>query len=144
MDRKDKDKIIISPLDHNDKNGNGFTFLDVLMALAILSIGLLSLAELQIITIKGNKSSRDLTSAVILAEAKIEELKGNGFASLSNGQDTVNEKGEEGGIFTRKWTITNYKGSANMKQVKVTIEWSDSKGSHSISLDTVLSNLVDK
>jgi Tfp pilus assembly protein PilV len=121
---------------------------EVLIALAILSIGLLALAGLQVVVIKGNTGSKNLTSAVILAEAKIEQLKRNGFANLvnSNFQDPnnpVNETGQAGGIFTRSWVIDGYLGSADMKQIIVTLTWTDSLGDHNISVTTVFSKAVD-
>ena len=125
----------------------GFTLIEMLIALSILSIGLLSLAELQIIAIKSNKHSKELTSAVILAETTLEGLKKSRITKLSNGifQDTnnpVNETGGTGGIFTRSWTIADYKGSTNMKKITATIEWPGPKGIRSISLDTVLSDVA--
>ena len=121
----------------------------MLIAVSILSISLLSLAELQIITIKSNKHSKELTSAVILAETTLEGLKKRGVTKLSNGifQDTnnpINETGGTGGIFTRSWIIADYNGSTNMKKITATIEWPGPKGSRSIALDTVLSDDVDK
>ena len=131
------------------KSQKGFTLIEMLTALSILSIGFLSLFELQIIAIKGNKRSKNLTSAVILAETKVEDLIKNGFANLSNGvfQDTnnpVNEVGAPGGIFTRTWTIADYKGSMHIKKITATIEWPHLKKKCSISLDTLLSDFVDK
>ncbi|MEW6674880.1 MAG: prepilin-type N-terminal cleavage/methylation domain-containing protein [Nitrospirota bacterium] len=130
------------------KNQNGFTLVEVLIALAILSIGLLALAGLQVVVIKGNTGSKNLSSAVILAEAKIEELKKSGFVNLVNGnfQDAnnpVNETGQAGGIFTRSWAIADYLGSADMKQITVTLTWTDSVGDHTISVTTVFSKAVD-
>lgn len=141
--------INIRPLKANIKTQTGFTLIEMLIAISILSIGLLSLAELQFIAAKGNKESRYLTSAVILAETKVEELLKTGVTNISNGifHDTnnpVNETGSPGGIFTRSWTIADYAGSSHMKKITATIEWASLKGVRSISLDTVLSDVADK
>lgn len=130
------------------KNQNGFTLVEVLIAVVILCIGLLALAGLQVIVIKGNTGSKNLTSAAILAEAKTEELKRNGFGSLTNGNfqdpnNPVNEIGEKGGIFTRSWEIADYLGSADMKKIIVTLTWTDSLGDHNIPVTTVFSKAVD-
>lgn len=130
---------------HRENKVDGFTLLEVVIALTILSVALLGLAELQIVAIKGNKKARDLTSAVILAEKKIEELKNTGFDNLSAGtfddaNNPINEVGADGGIFNRSWEIDDYADSSNMKRVSVTIEWADAN--HSISLSTVLSEDV--
>lgn len=132
---------------HN-KNQNGVTLVEVLIALVILSIGLLALAGLQVVVIKGNAGSKNLTSAVILAEAKIEQLKSDGFDSLVNGEsqdpnNLVDPTGQAGGIFTRSWVIADYLGSADMRQIIVTLTWTDSLGNHNISVTTVFSKAVD-
>ena len=130
---------------YNEKNQNGFTLLEVIIALSILSIGLLALLGLQVAVVRGNAGSRNLTSAVMLAEAKNEELKENGFGKNTTGTETnIDGTGQAGGIFTRSWIIIpNYQGSSNMEQTTVTTTWSDQVRSHSISIDTVLSDTVD-
>lgn len=133
---------------HHNKNQNGVTLVEVLIALAILSIGLLALAGLQVVVIKGNTGSKNLTSAAILAEAKIEQLKKDGFDTLVNGEykdpnNLINEVGEKGGIFARSWKIADYLGTADMKQIDVTLAWTDSLGDHTISVTTVFSKVVD-
>ena len=52
----------------------GFTLIEVLIALAIFSIGVLAVAAMQITTIKGNASARRITEATSLAENQIENL----------------------------------------------------------------------
>lgn len=57
------------------KGKAGFTLLEGMMGLTILSIGLLTIAHLGIATIRANDISKELTQAVILAEEKTEEIK---------------------------------------------------------------------
>ena len=140
MDREDKNIV---------KNQKGFTLVEVLLSVIILSTGLLLIAELQLTGVNGNKNSKDMSSAVILAESKIEELKESGFSSLIDGNFPVgtiipvDPSGASGGIFTRRWTIRPYKSSSSMKHVVVNVTWADKGRSHSISLDTVLSEYLD-
>ena len=107
-------------------------------------VGLLPLVGLQNTAIQGNHSYRNLTSAVFLAQKKIEYFKNVPFTSLSpvtNQADLNNPMNEieaSGGIFNRVWTIQSYGTSANMKQVTVTVNWRDSLGSHSIPLNTIV------
>ena len=125
---------------HNEQNA--FTLLEVLIALGILSIGLLAIIGMLITTIKGNAGSKNLATATFLAEQKIEELKGAGFGNRSNGSETnIDPNGRRGGIFTRSWAITpGYQGSVNMEQITVTVTWTDPNRDHSVYLATVLSN----
>src|SRR5256885_7131785 len=51
----------------------GFSFIDVLLSLVVLTFGVLALADLQVIAVSGNNSSRHLSSAVSVAEQKMEQ-----------------------------------------------------------------------
>lgn len=138
MDREDKDTmtLVLGKI-----NQRGFSLLEAVIALSILAIGLLALAGLQVVVTRGNTGSRNQTSAVMLAESKIEELKAAGFSALSSGSDAPTVANQS---FSRTWTITTpYAGSSNMKQVTVAVTWSDQSGSRSISLDYVMSSSVN-
>jgi len=60
----------------------GFTLLEVLIAFIILAVGLLGLAALQIIAIKANAFSKEMTQASAIAQAKLEELKNLPFSDV--------------------------------------------------------------
>ncbi|MEA3477550.1 MAG: prepilin-type N-terminal cleavage/methylation domain-containing protein [Bacteroidota bacterium] len=53
---------------------NGFTLLEVLIAVAILTIGILGVNALQITAIRGNSTARGLTESTNFASAQVEEL----------------------------------------------------------------------
>ncbi|MEA3359635.1 MAG: prepilin-type N-terminal cleavage/methylation domain-containing protein [Thermodesulfobacteriota bacterium] len=53
---------------------NGFTLIEILIAISILSIGIFSVASMQISAIKGNSSADRLTRATTIAQDKIEQL----------------------------------------------------------------------
>jgi type IV pilus assembly protein PilV len=128
------------------KNDQGFTMLELLIAIAILAIGLLGLATLQSTSIQGNRDSKELTTAVFLAEKKMEEMKSAAFnaAPLNIGSSTdinnpMNGSGATGGIYYRSWNVQRYLSSNNMKQITVSVSWTISGKSHSIAFDTVVS-----
>jgi type IV pilus assembly protein PilV len=52
----------------------GFTLIEVLIAMALLSFGLLSVASMQVVAIRVNTSSQRLTLATTLVQDKVEEL----------------------------------------------------------------------
>jgi type IV pilus assembly protein PilV len=126
------------------KNENGVTMIELLVALALLSIGLLALFTLQSTAIQGNRDSKEMTTAVFLAEKKIEELKNTPFGSLSLGStadsnNPITGSGTTGGIYSRSWNVQSFSGSANMKQITVIVSWTQSGQSHSAALDTIVS-----
>ena len=128
------------------KNQKGFTLVEVMIAMVILSAGLLALAEIQVTAIRANATSKNITSATILNEGKLEELMADGFSSLSNGTITevnIDETGSSGGKFDRETIIEDYDSSTAMKKVTVTISWTDNMGSFDITMENVLSVDVD-
>ena len=54
---------------------DGFTLIEVLIAIVILSVGLLGMASLTVGIIKGNKFSNDLSTATTLAQDKMEDIR---------------------------------------------------------------------
>ncbi|MBF0589479.1 MAG: prepilin-type N-terminal cleavage/methylation domain-containing protein [Magnetococcales bacterium] len=128
-----------------NRKESGFTLLEILIAMLIFSIGLLAMARLQMEMTRGNAASKRITTATLLAEDKIEELKASGFGTLINNTYTdpnnpVTPLGSSGGLYTRTWTIADYEGVTTMKQITVTITWSDEMGAHTLPLTTVVSN----
>lgn len=137
----------------NFRGNRGFTLLEVLIALAILSVGLLALAQMQIAAINGNLSASKMTIATTLAQDKIEELKGLDYddAQLADTnpfnndnmtdpslpsfhppdhEDSNNPIDESGGItglrrYTRIWNIADNTPTSGVKTVVVIVFWGD-------------------
>ena len=55
---------------------SGFSIVEVLVATLVLSVGLLSVAQLFALSTKGNTAARSNTFTVILAQQKMEQLRG--------------------------------------------------------------------
>jgi type IV pilus modification protein PilV len=65
----------------------GFTLVEVLLALFILLVALLALANLFIVSMKLNATSHDETTATALAQEKLEEMKRIPYEDLDNTSD---------------------------------------------------------
>lgn len=110
----------------------GFTLIEVLIALVILSVALLALAGLMAQTTKNNSFGGRITEAATFAQDKLEELKATSWIVIIPGSDKMSSNGMD---FARNWTVAT---SGNLKTIAITINWND-KTSHSISLQSVIS-----
>ena len=116
---------------YNDKKNNGFTLIEVLVAVFLLTVALLAAAAVTTTVIKGNFFSQTSTTATTLAKDKIEELKATAYASLSGGTDAWNADGTSSGTYyTRTWTVT----ITEPKTITVTVTRT---GSPSVQLKTI-------
>ena len=118
------------------RGAEGFSLVELMIAITLIGIGILSLAALFPVSMR--KVSRgDLESrATFQAEAKIEELKREPWATLVNAAsaDTVET------VFVRNWTVQEDAPVLGMKTVSVTVSWADGRGPRSILLSSYLSN----
>lgn len=105
---------------------SGFSLLEVLFALAIFSIGMLAVNAMTTMVIKSNYKSRHLTTAVHLAQNKLDELTAGSYASVIDSTETGLDSQETtgAGIFERRVCVTA-STNPDYKTVEVIISWSD-------------------
>lgn len=88
----------------------GFSLIEVLVAVAILSFGFLALATLQLSVLRSSSDSKSRTVALALAKARLEQRRT--YSSLTGYQaiaDTTESPVTIGGIaYTPSWTVTRY------------------------------------
>lgn len=132
----------------------GFTLLEVLIALVVATIGLLSLSAMQISAIKANGMSNRATQSVFLAQDMIERIKGGnmvdgetfGFMNMADIHTGVvrdsgvlpgiNESGRDGGPFTVQWQVLNHTGWS--RKVVVDVSWYSISGmTRNVSLSSI-------
>lgn len=99
----------------------GFSLIEVLVAIGIFSIAILGLAVGAITITRANKTSQFHTVGTNLAQDKLEQLKASAFAAVDAGGDVPPPV--QGVAFTRNWTVTN--NTATFKQINVTVSWTD-------------------
>jgi type IV pilus assembly protein PilV len=128
-------------------NHSGFTLLEVLIAISILTVGLLGVAQMQIMGIRGNYFSGNTTTALSLAEEKMEDLLGKSYSdaeltgSVAPGTDhpdlnnPIDETGQAGGIYSRMWTVIDNIPITDTKTVTVNVSWDNL--SHQVSLTCI-------
>ncbi|MDY0188168.1 MAG: prepilin-type N-terminal cleavage/methylation domain-containing protein [Syntrophus sp. (in: bacteria)] len=127
----------------------GFTLIEILVAMCLLLIALLALLSLTTTVIKGNYASKMTTMATTLVKDKLEDLKNKSYASVSastsgiTSTDYASATGQvsassTGAYFTRNCTCKLDAAEPNdtMKTVVVTVSWNE--GSRSVSASTII------
>ena len=109
----------------------GTTLVEVVVAIAIAAVALVGLTDLFISGFEAYSLSRGYTTAVYLAQEKIEEITPE--------KDMGSERLQEITYFweRKRYSEKEVKISAGFEQVEVLVKWSDSRGAHKISLVTL-------
>jgi type IV pilus assembly protein PilV len=116
---------------------DGFTLIEVMIALVVMSIGLTALAAVQISAIRGNAFSKRMTTAVSIAEARMEQIKNGSYASII--PESAIQVTQSNMNFTRQVAVTNNSPLANTKTINVTVSWSERSKSPSVPITTIVS-----
>lgn len=127
------------PKQSHDK---GFTLLELLITILILTIGLLGTAGLTTAIIQGNFFSKNMTSATVVAQTQLEGIQRAGYTGAVindvSGPFRSSDGVSMGGVsFTRTTAIST---ASNVKTVTVTVSWNEANNaSRSLTLQTALS-----
>jgi len=117
------------------KDQKGFTLLEFLIAVMVLSIGLLGMASLTGAMINFNRTAYNSTKAVTLAEEKMEELRNLSYQSLL---DESTSDSDTESIFTRGWTLEFGEPDDGMTTITVTVTWTWKGTSKSIDIKSIV------
>ena len=112
----------------------GFTLIEILIAIIILSISLLALAGLMATTTQNTSFGGHITEAITLAQDRLEELRVTQWANIVTGTDT-RTMGISGIVYTRTWNVVP---SGNLRTITITISWTD-RVFHSFNLISAIS-----
>ena len=151
-----KNKIKPSPGRTMDRE-SGFTLIEILIAITILTVGLLGVASMQVSAIRGNDFSGSVTTGLCLAEDRMEELMRRGYtdALLADLKDkplntiigsevdhedlpAIDASGQTvaGGPYRRVWNIED-SATPDFKTVTVIVTWDNDR--HRVSLTSIKS-----
>ena len=122
-------------------NRNGFSLIEILVALVILSIALLALAGLMVTTTKNNAAGGHLTEAATFAQDTLERLRVSPLSSIPTGVMIQNScVGSTGVTYTGSWTAVP-NSSSTLDIITITVNWVDPAKlqPHSISMRTTVS-----
>ncbi len=107
---------------------NGFTLIEILIAIVILSVSLLALAALMATTTQNTSSGGHITEAATFAQDQLEQLRVTQWANIVSGNNTIT--GSTGIVYTRNWNVVV---NGNVRTITITIGWND-RINHTITL----------
>jgi len=137
----------------------GFTLIEVMVAIVILTFGLLAVGSMQISAMRGNFMGGNTSMALSLASEKMEDLLNKNFdhteladgATGNNGslssttsvdhEENISEEGVvgTGGFFRRIWNIAN-ETSPTRKSIAVIVTWENNR--HRVSIESIKNQVV--
>ena len=122
------------------QNQKGFSLIEVMVALAIFTFGILAVLSMQITSVRGNHTSYGLTDGGNTAALVMEEFAGSDYG------DSVFTAGDHGprimgsnSQYRVNWTVTNNTSgaTANTKTIDLSISWNAPGGERTVSFDFI-------
>jgi len=100
------------------RRNRGYTIVEVLVGIVLLSVGILAVAQMQVMTMNSNKAANQKTTAITLAQDKAEYFRTIPYSTIGNTplSDAV-------GSYNRSWVVENNTPANNLKRVTITVSW---------------------
>jgi type IV pilus assembly protein PilV len=117
------------------KNQKGFTLIEVVLGLVILAVGLLSLAGMQMTSVRGNAFSKQLSQATYVIQDRLEFLR---YLSLDDpllaaGTHDDGSTTLSGVVFNRSYNVVI---NNNLRTINYTVTYNDGTN-HTRSIMTI-------
>ena len=120
---------------------NGFSLIEILIALVILSVAFLALAGLMAHTTRNNSFGGRMTEAATFAQDKLEELRATSWVAITAGSDRISVNGMN---FNRNWTIVPNAIVApytepTLNTITIVVNWND-QTNHTMKVISAIAN----
>lgn len=109
---------------------DGFTLIEILIVLAVLSIGIIPLAVVQSNARREVSHADRYTQAIVLAQSRIEQAKGAGFGAAAP---------DSGDVGQLRWVTDVQNVSFGMNQIGVTVTWNDGRADQTLRMVSLVS-----
>jgi type IV pilus assembly protein PilV len=122
------------------RQSQGFTLIEVMIALVILAGGLLALMTMQIVSIRANAFSSEMTYAGMLGQRRLEQVRNTAYDSLTPGTVTdivAASDVTKGMSYTVETKVDDNTPATDMKTVTLTIKWKGAPAGSATGAQTV-------
>jgi type IV pilus assembly protein PilV len=119
----------------------GLTLLEVIIAIAILTFGILAVASMQAASIQGNSFSSSVTEGTTWAGDQVERLMALPYDHNDLDQAQNPHQATEGS-YTINWNVTDDTPITNTKTINVTVTWTDRGVQKTVSLQRVIPRII--
>jgi len=114
------------------KSNRGFTLVEMMIAMFLLYFVLLAMAGYMTTVLRAEGSSKKLSTAMVLLQDKVEQLRVGSVYALSNGSDILSNGSLD---YQRSWQISS--PSNNLRMITVSVNWYDQGNPKTASVSTV-------
>lgn len=138
---------MINPSDSSrEATEGGFTLMEVLIAITILSVGLLAIASMQIAAIQTTGGAKFLSQGIAWAEDRMEMLNTLAYdnallADTAGGERDENPATEPAG-YDISWSVDDDNPEDRCKLVTVFVRWNEGGRSKVTTLTSVIPELL--
>jgi prepilin-type N-terminal cleavage/methylation domain-containing protein len=116
-----------------EQASEGFSLIEVMVAMTFLGIGLLAVAQMIPTGMAGITQARVRTNAVQAAQQRIDALRAEDFADVVAGAFS-----DSTGNYVLNWTITVDDPIPGMKRVNMSATWENLTGPKTVNMSTYL------
>ncbi|KKM82550.1 hypothetical protein LCGC14_1318400 [marine sediment metagenome] len=115
----------------------GFTLIEIMIAIAIIAIGIFGVMSLIITVMKGNTLSKRVTTATTIAQDKMEDFKRMDYASVVYGSDTNTDYDTD---YYWEADVEDDTPATDTKTITVDVYWNPAavNEKHKVELKTII------
>ena len=134
-----------------NRTTGGFTLIEVMISIGILTFGLLALATVQIYAMRGGDRGRHATHAAAIAESRMEQLQQDTWTSIGDTGGFVDDPVEQstvkldgGSLSERAYSVSHQITDLEptfTREIDVQVSWTEGSGEiRSITLSSIRYN----
>jgi len=121
-------------------NKEGFTLIEVVIAILIFAVGIMGVAKMQGEAVKGGSFGMQMTDAMNITQNQVEFLMGLSYAHTSLTQGTHNSPGitsDTGRNYAITWNVQDDTPVTGVKQVQVGSSWTEKTTPHQVTVSFI-------